>query len=202
MDLVSQAKKAKAETERLLEEAFGFLERDHNYKSCPVEWGGGGPYHQFEKKYQLGGRSICFFVNYDHPGACGMYISPVDLRARQEVYPEIRYILKSYMYLEVALERRGRPLKFRKHESFSDALKYYADLLQREFEMEIVGDFSAYPDIEYIVELEQSGAPEGKGTRIGNFSELSAAESSALRAIGSESFGPDDYVTLTAQYRL
>ena len=199
MDLVSQAKKAKTDTEKLLDEAFGFLTRDYNYESLPIE-PGGGPYHQFTKRYQIGGRSISFFVDYDHQGIFGMYISPVDLRARQEVHPEIRYVPRSNLYLEVALERRGHPLKWREHEDFRDALKYYADLLQREFGKEIIGDFSAYPAIQYKVELVQSGAPENRSIKIGDFDDISAAESSALRAIGQTSLGPNDYVALTAQF--
>ena len=199
MDLVSQAKKAKADTEELLDEAFGFLTRDHNYESLPVE-PGGGPYHQFTKRYQLGGRSISFFVDYDRKGIFGMYISPVDLHARQKNHPEIHYIPRSNMYLEVALERRGRPLKWREHESLRDALKYYADLLQREFTKEIGGDFSAYPAIQYKVELVQSGGPENGRTEIGDFDDISAAERSALRKLGQTSLGPNDYVELTAQF--
>lgn len=198
MDLVSQAKKAKADTERCLEEAFGFLEREYNYESCPIEWGR-GPYHQFTKRYQLGGRRISFFMDYDHKGVFGMSISPVDLSARQELRPSIRYV-EPGMLLEVALQRRGHAPQWKEHESFSSALQYYADLLQREFRNEIVGDFSAYPNIEYSVELEQLGASKAKRTLIGKFANLQAAENSALQTINESALGPNDSVVLRAQY--
>ena len=105
------------------------------------------------------------------------------------------------MLLEVALEKRGHPLKWEKHDSFADALRYYSDLLKREFKKEIVGDFSAYPEIEYIVELVRPGIPADKRIPIGVYSELSAAESCALDTLGQLSLGPHDSVALIGKHK-
>ena len=195
MDLVSQARKAKEHTEKLLDEAFGFLERDYNYESIPVE-PGSGPYHQFTKRYQLGGRSICFFVDFDYKGIFGMYISPVDLQARQEMHPNIRYVPMSNVFLE----RSEDSPNSKGNNSLRDALKFYADLLQSEFSKELAGDFSAYPAIEYTVELVKSGIPENRSNRIAKFADVSAAETCALKTIGEASMGPNDYMQLTARF--
>ena len=199
MDLVSQARNAGVNTERLLDEAFGFLERDYNYKSFPIE-PGGRPHLQYTKRYHLGGRSISFFVDYDHAPIFGVSISPVDFRARQEVHPDITYYAGPIMLLEVALEKRGHPLKWRKHGSFADALQHYSDLLKHEFQKEILGDFSAYPATEYIVELVQPGLSEVNRIPMGEFSELSAAENCALETLGQVSLGPHASVALTGRY--
>ena len=110
------------------------------------------------------------------------------------------------MLLEVALEKRGHPLSWEKHASFADALKYYSDLLQREFKKEIIGDFSAYPAIEYRVELNRlvesngSGLPKPKRDRIGVYSELSTAENRALVTLSQVLLGPHDSVSLIGTY--
>lgn len=199
MDLVTQARQAQERLEKILHDAFGFLVDEHNYKALPLVRNG-GPYHQFTKRYHLGGRCIFFFCDYDHSNTFGLHLWPVDLTSRGDLHPELRYRARWHLSLESILEMKGIEVTIPRFESTAEAASFFAEKLKGYLAEEIGGDFSAYPRIIFTVEFVKVAVPEGKRVEIGEYEEIVAAERSALRTLEEMSLGRHDYVEIIGQF--
>lgn len=199
MDLVTQARHAQERLDEVLNDAFGFLVEEHNYEAMPLRKGG-SPYHQFTKRYHLGGRCISFYCDYDHPNTFGLILSPVDLWSRRELHPELRYRDSWHLSLESMLEMKEIDVSIPRFDSTTEAASFYADQLKRNLADEIGGDFRAYAPIVFTVELVRVAHPDGKSVKLGEYQEITAAERSALRTVEKMSLGRLEYVEIVGRF--
>lgn len=169
------------EYDRILEEAFCFLVSDCNYASQPPQAGGGRFGSGFSKTFTRDRRGITAWIgDADSRLFCDVLFSDGE---EAQVEPSRRHFRQRTLFF--LLQRKGVEVDFPDIRSLeSDEAKRAALIacgnLVKEHAMEIVnGDFSAFPELVYVVQHVDRQPPAGEIRRLigvyASFAEASRA---------------------------